>query len=86
MNSKLAFCEECRDDVEYTVTEKAMSGTIKGTEYQYEGKEARCSKCGTLIYVPEIIDFNLEQLYDVFRREHGIVSPDVIQTIPEKRI
>jgi uncharacterized phage-associated protein len=84
MIRNLVFCEECRDEVEYTVTEVPMVGTIKGIEYRYTGKEARCIGCNTRIYVPEINDSNLKALYDVYRQENGIVSLDVILAIPEK--
>lgn len=66
MTKNLAFCEECRDDVEYIVTEVPMVETIRGVECRYAGKEARCVGCNTRIYVPEICDFNLDALYDVY--------------------
>lgn len=79
-----AFCEECRNDVEYTTASVPMTGTIKGKEYHYTGTEARCADCGNLVFVPEISDDNLRSLYNVFREENGIVSLDVICAIPEK--
>ena len=78
------FCEECRNDVEYTTTSVPMTGRIKGKEYHYTGTEARCADCGSLVFVPEISDDNLRSLYNVFREENGIVSLDVICAIPEK--
>ena len=78
------FCEECRNDVEYTTASVPMTGTIKGREYHYTGTEARCADCGSLVFVPEISDDNLRSLYNVFREENGIVSLDVICAIPEK--
>ena len=84
MTRNLIFCEECRDDVEYTITEVPMIGKIKGIEYHYIGKEARCVKCNTSVYVPEINDYNLKALYEVYRKENGIVSLDVILAIPKK--
>lgn len=84
MTENLVFCEECRDDVEYTVVEVPMVGTIKGAKYRYTGKEARCNGCNTQIYVPEINDANLKALYDVYRQENGIVSLETILAIPEK--
>lgn len=59
MTRNLIFCAECRDGVEYTITEIPMVGKIKGIEYSYTGKEARCIHCNTRVYVPEINDFNL---------------------------
>ena len=84
MIRNLVFCEECRDDVEYAVTEVPMVGKIRGIEYHYIGKEARCIGCNTQIYVPEINDSNLKALYDVYRQENGIVSLEVILEIPKK--
>lgn len=80
MNQKI-FCEECRNDVEYTVSFIPMVGTIKGKEYSYTGMEARCADCGSLVYVPEISDANLKALYYVFREENGVVQSDVIHAI-----
>ncbi len=84
MKSNFAFCEECRSDKEYVITEAPMIGTIKGVEYHYTGREARCSVCGALVYVPEINDFNLEALYDVYRSEKGIISLAAVRAIPKK--
>jgi len=84
MNKKLVFCEECRCDVEYTVSDVPMTGTIKGTVYHYRGKEAHCADCGALLYVPEINDANLQALYDIYREKNGIIPLSLILTIPDK--
>lgn len=60
---KISFCEECRKDVEYTVSDVPMTGKIKNVEYHYAGKEARCVNCNNRLYVPEINDYNLDILY-----------------------
>ena len=82
--TKKTFCEECRNDVEYTTASIPMTGTIKGKEYRYTGIEARCANCGNLVFVAEISNDNLRSLYNVFREENGIVPLDVICAIPEK--
>lgn len=69
MSRNFTFCEECRNDVEYTITEIPMVGKIKGIEYHYTGKEARCIGCNTKIYVPGINDFNLKMLYKIYHKE-----------------
>lgn len=80
----LVFCEKCRNEVQYTVDEVPLTGTIKGIEYKYVGKQATCSDCGTVIYVPEVNDYNLKALYDVYRQKNGIVSLDIVKAIPKK--
>lgn len=72
MDKVLTFCEECRNDVQYTLKETELTGTIKGVEYHYIGKEEYCADCGALVYVPEINDYNLKALYDVYRLQNGI--------------
>ena len=84
MKGNLVFCEQCRNDNAYIVTEKAMTGKIKGAEYSYLGKEAICAECGAPVYVPEIMDSNLNALYDSYRRANGIISLETILAIPEK--
>lgn len=84
MSENKVFCEECRNDVAFTVNEKEMEGTIKGEKYSYIGKEAHCVECGSEIYVAEVNDFNLKALYDAYRKKNNIVSHEVILAIPEK--
>lgn len=60
---KIAFCEECRKDVEYTVSDVPITGKTKDVKYHYVGKEARCVNCHNRLYVPEINDYNLDMLY-----------------------
>lgn len=70
-NKRLVFCEECRNDVEYIIEEKELVGTLLGKQYHYKGKEVKCAECGAYVSVNEIIDSNLEALYDVFHKENG---------------
>ncbi|MDD4048039.1 MAG: DUF4065 domain-containing protein [Clostridia bacterium] len=84
MSERKVFCEECRNDVAFTVNGKEMEGTIKGEKYSYIGKEARCVDCGSEIYVAEINDFNLKALHDVYREKNNCVSQELILAIPEK--
>lgn len=84
MSEKKVFCEECRNDVAFTVIEKQIESTIKGEKYTYEGKEAYCKECGSEVYVDEVNDFNLKALYDEYRKKNDIVSQDMILAIPEK--
>lgn len=84
MSVRVVFCEECRDEVSYTVEEKEMTGTIRGVQYHYVGREAKCANCGAYVDVEEISGSNLKALYDVYRKENGIVSLEKIRAIPER--
>lgn len=84
MEKYRVFCEECRADVDFAISEKQMEGTIKGEKYSYIGKEAFCTVCGAEVFVPELNDFNLKALYDKYRAKNNIVPLEVILEIPEK--
>lgn len=62
--SKKIFCENCRQDVLYTVSKQSLSNTLKGVRYCYDGQAAYCSKCGQEIFAFEVNDYNLQALYD----------------------
>ena len=71
---KTAFCEECRDYTEYVVEDVHLTGKLKGREYGYNGKEARCAVCGQLVFVPDINDENLSLLYGEYQKEKTACS------------
>jgi hypothetical protein len=78
MNRNKTFCEECRRDVEYMVETATIKGKLKGEEYEYTGKKAVCTECGSEVYVADIEDENLKALYDTYRQKNGIISLEKI--------
>lgn len=84
MGEKLTFCEKCRKDVKYNVTDVILKNKLKGDIYEYDGKKAICSDCGMDVYVAEIEDANLKSLYDVYREKNGIIALDKLLEIPSK--
>ena len=68
MNRNKTFCEECRRDVEYIVETATIKGKLKGEEYEYTGKKAVCTECGSEVYVADIEDENLKALYDTYKK------------------
>ena len=84
MDNKNVFCEYCRKDVSYTVKEEYMSSELKGETYSYSGKSVTCDECSNEIYVSEVNDYNLIQLYNEFRKQHNIISLEKILEIPRK--
>lgn len=84
MNNKNVFCEYCRKDVSYTQKEGYISAELKGETYSYSGKIATCDECSNEIYVSEVNDYNLIQLYNEFRKQHDIISLEKILEIPRK--
>src|SRR5690606_18232950 len=52
--------------------------------YEYTGKKAVCTECGSEVYVADIEDENLRALYDTYRQKNGIISLEKILEIPQK--
>ena len=84
MSERKVFCEECREDVDFTVIDKKLMSTIKTEKYTYMGKVAYCKNCGAEIYVAELVDYNLKALYDTYREKQGLISLNKILAIPKK--
>lgn len=84
MNNKAVFCEYCRKDVLYTEKEECMSAQLKGENYDYNGKITTCEECCNEIYVGDVNDYNLEQLYNEFRKQKNITPLQKILEIPRK--
>ena len=84
MNSKTTFCEHCRKDVVYTEKNEYLHTDLKGEIYNYYGKVAFCDVCNNEIFVNEINDYNLQRLYEEFRKQNSIISIEKIKELPEK--
>lgn len=84
MNRKKTFCEHCRKDVLYTEKYQSVRAELKGEIYSYNGKIAICDECNNEVFVNEINDYNLDQLYREFRKQNNIISLEKIMEIPEK--
>lgn len=84
MKNRKVFCEDCRKDVGFVIKDEQMKGQIKGDTYNYKGKIAYCSNCKSEIYVDYVNDFNLDALYDEYRKKNNIISLDKILEICNK--
>lgn len=84
MSTMITFCAECRKDVNFTVEEVKLKNVLKGEEYEYAGRKAICTECGSEVYIPEVEDYNLKSLYDAYRKRNVIISLENILEIPGK--
>lgn len=77
----LPFCEHCHDVVTFEERRVEKDKVIKGKKISYIGKEANCEVCGSLLYVPEIHDFNLKEMNTAYRESEGLISVEEIEQI-----
>ncbi|WP_026886497.1 type II toxin-antitoxin system antitoxin SocA domain-containing protein [Clostridium beijerinckii] len=81
---KSAFCEYCFSEREYQVYKVRRTSILKDEEVNYKAKEAICNVCGNEIFVSDVGDYNLMNLYKEYRRNYNIISVDEIQKIKTK--
>jgi putative zinc finger/helix-turn-helix YgiT family protein len=82
VNSKTAFCENCREDVRFSVEKEMITQPFKGEDVEFANAVARCDSCGSEVFVAELHDSNLVSLYDAYRLKNGIIAADRIREIP----
>ncbi|MEB8942999.1 type II toxin-antitoxin system antitoxin SocA domain-containing protein [Bacillus cereus] len=80
----LVLCEFCRDMVKYSTKDVPKVTVIRGKQYHYVGKEANCEECKSEIFVPNIHDYNLEQLDHAYRQQEQLVTISEIKEVLEK--
>ncbi|PFY95547.1 hypothetical protein COL75_28170 [Bacillus wiedmannii] len=80
----LVLCECCRDMVNYSTKDVPKMTVIRGKQYHYVGKEAKCEECKSEIFVPDIHDYNLEQLDHAYRQQEQLVTISEIKEVLEK--
>ncbi len=79
-----AFCEECRDYVDYRIKENDRTKDIKGKEIEFIEKAAYCSDCGNEIFVSELRDENLAVMDRAYRIAEGLIFVSEILDLLEK--
>jgi len=78
---QVAFCEYCTNKNQYKINEINKTSRLKDEDIDYEAKEAICNSCGNEIFVSDICDYNLTNLYEEFRKKHNIIMITEIKYI-----
>ena len=81
---KKAYCKTCDCEQPYRISSVPMAGRLKDEVYTYTGQEARCRACGARVQAAEIDEANLRVLYDLYRREKGIISLEQVRALPQR--
>lgn len=77
----LAFCEYCMKENLYKVYTTNKQSILKDENIKYIAKQAICEICDNEIFVPEIFDYNIESLYNEYRKKHNIILEREINNI-----
>jgi hypothetical protein len=82
MNNKTTFCENCREDVLFSVRKEIETRALMGEDVGFVNTIALCGKCGSEVFVAEFHDSNLASLYDAYRLKNDFLSLDRVRDIP----
>lgn len=78
---KLEYCEHCMSDKEYKLQRNQKTSVLDNKEISFEAKEAICEACGNEIFISDICDYNLNALYEKYKKRHNIISIMEIKNI-----
>lgn len=77
------FCIECREENEYIFKQTKCRKIIKEKEYEFKILEATCKKCGNVVNLHGIHDYNARAIDRQYRTQEGIVSVEDIKNLME---
>ncbi|ERM92503.1 XRE family transcriptional regulator [Caldanaerobacter subterraneus subsp. yonseiensis KB-1] len=77
------FCPVCGTEQKTEVIEKEEISNVRGEEIKALAKIRVCSVCGEELFDEELEEENIQRVYDIYRKKHGIPSPDEIRNIRE---
>lgn len=78
---RMDFCIVCRKNTEYTLQKRNIVKTIKDKEYTFNITVAVCKECGEEMYIPGLIDKNIQEVDEQYRTYEGIISIDDIENL-----
>lgn len=78
---RMAFCMECRKETAYTLRKTPITKIIREKEYQFLITTAHCKECGCEVGVKGILDYNVKEVDEQFRKAEGIVSLEEIEKL-----
>ena len=82
MNTKTTvYCPQCHKTVRFVMQKEEQYAPIRGENYPYLAKIARCVHCNEKLDVYN--DENLKLGYDAYREANNIISLEQIREIPE---
>lgn len=79
-----SFCEYCMEENEYKVQKINKISFLNGEEISYRARAGICLKCDNEIFISDICDYNLKQLYAEYKMKHNIITVTEIQRIITK--
>ncbi|MCX7667742.1 MAG: type II toxin-antitoxin system MqsA family antitoxin, partial [Atribacterota bacterium] len=85
MRKKTIYCIDCGQEVSAIVIEQEERYTVKGDgPFTITAQVPICPRCKIELFDEEIEAENQKNLYEQYRRKHGLLLPEEIKAIREK--
>lgn len=78
------ICESCGPVADTRVERRTETYPVKGEEISVLTNVRVCARCGQSVYDRELDSENIGAAYDLYRRNHNIISPVEIRAMREK--
>lgn len=80
---KELFCHVCDDYKEVHIVRRNEVYSVKDEKVEIEAEVCICESCGEELFDKELDELNIERALSVYRKKHGLLSPDEIKAIRE---
>ena len=81
MENQRDFCTECRRETSYTLKKIKINQTIREKKYTFEITAAFCNECGGEMGIPGLIDYNVKEMDEQYRKAEEIITVEDIERL-----
>lgn len=81
MTERMDFCTECRKETVYRLKKIKISQTIREKEYTFVITSAFCCACGAEMSIPGLLDYNMKEIDEQYRKAEEIVTVEDIERL-----
>ena len=81
MRERKDFCTECRRETSYNLKKIRVNRIIREKEYTFEITAAFCNECGGEMGIPDLMDYNIKEIDDQYRKVEEIITVEDIERL-----
>jgi putative zinc finger/helix-turn-helix YgiT family protein len=79
-----AFCSNCLKTVDFRCVTKTETAIVRGVKVLAEHTHCFCMECGEEIVVNSILDDNLENSFEAYKKQTGLLAGQEIRSFREQ--
>ena len=79
--NKQILCPECREHSGYIIKKERKKYIIRNKEYHFNITVAYCTNCGKELDIPGLMDLQMKEVDEQYRKEENIVSINEIKNL-----